>query len=229
MSRGSAGTMMGTRDDPAAPAGLRRLDAVVTPLVARFRRRRMRLFGETFAPTAATRVLDIGGTPYNWAFVPVRPALTLVNVGERERVEDGIRYLAGDGRALDFPDGAFDIVYSNSVIEHVGTFADMERFAREVRRLAPRYMVQTPNRRFPVDPHLLTPFVHWLPRDLQRAVVRNGTVVGWLTRPSPEAVRHIVDATRMLTVAEMRRLFPDARIVVERFGGLVKSIIAIRA
>jgi hypothetical protein len=34
---------------------------------------------------------------------------------------------------------------------------------------------------------------------------------------------------RLLTIKEMRALFPDAKIVLERYCGFVKSIVAIRA
>ena len=76
--------------------------------------------------------------------------------------------MAGDGRALPFRDEAFDVVFSNSVIEHVGDAASQRRFAREVARVGRAYWVQTPNRWFPVEQHLLTPLVHWLPKSWQR-------------------------------------------------------------
>ena len=88
--------------------------------------------------------------------------------------------------------------------------------------------VQTPARRFFFEPHLLTPFVHWLPRRWQRRLLRNFTVWGWLARPVPAQVeRHLVE-TRLLGLGEMRRLFPDCEIRCERFLGLTKSYVAVR-
>ena len=82
----------------------------------------------------------------------------------------GIAYVQGDACALPFDDGAFDVVFSNAVIEHVGGRDEQRRFVRELCRVAPRVFVSTPNRRFPVEVHTLMPFVHWLPRDARDRV-----------------------------------------------------------
>ena len=96
-------------------------------------------------------------------------------------------WVAGDGRSLPFRDGSFDVVFSNSVIEHVGDAASQRRFAREVARVGRAYWVETPNRWFPVEQHLLTPLVHWLPAAWQGAIVPRFTVVGARTRDARTA------------------------------------------
>jgi hypothetical protein len=134
----------------------------------------------------------------------------------------------GDGCALRFKDESFDIAYSNSVIEHVGSWENQQRFAAEVRRIAPRYYVQTPYRYFFVEPHLITPFIHFLPKTIARRLHRNFTVHGLITRPNQDWIDRFHAETRLLTVTEMKRLFPDAIILRERFLGMTKSIIAMR-
>jgi hypothetical protein len=183
--------------------------------------------------TAETRVLDIGGTPVNWELIPVTPRLVLLNMPSSEEVfgiASGIPWVAADGRQLPFRDAAFDIVFSNSVIEHVGDRTSQERFAREVARVGRAYWVQTPNRWFPVEQHLLTPFVHWLPKRWQGAILRRGTVWSALTRPTPDRrefyVEHFLRDIRLLGARELARFFPEARIVRERFLGMTKSLIA---
>ncbi len=193
----------------------------------------MRRFARACGITAQTRVLDIGGTPENWTFLPERPRLTLLNMPRaREELAGAAAWVAGDGRALPFRDGAFDVVFSNSVIEHVGDAASQRRFAGEVARVGRRYWVQTPNRRFPVEQHLLTPFIHWLPARWQRAIVPRFTVWGALVRVTPDRRRfyleHYLEEVRLLDAAQVRHLFPDARVVRERFLGITKSLIAIR-
>jgi hypothetical protein len=187
--------------------------------------------------TAQTRVLDIGGTPDNWQLIPVAPRLVLLNMPRASADLVGAGHLAagwvaGDGRELPFRDGAFDVVFSNSVIEHVGDATSQQRFAREVARVGRAYWVQTPNRWFPVEQHLLTPLVHWLPKRWQRAIVRRGTVWSALMRPTPDRrdfyVEHFLRDIRLLSFREMKRLFPGARIVRERFLGITKSLIACR-
>ena len=136
--------------------------------------------------------------------------------------------MRGDGRQLDYRPSAFDIVFSNSVAEHLGTWADQQRFAAEIRRVGKAYWVQTPNRWFPFDPHLLALFVHYLPKAIQQHLLRYGTIWGLVIRPTRAQVAGFLAEVRLLTEREMRALFPDAQILVERFCGLNKSFIAVR-
>jgi len=194
----------------------------------RFRRRRMRSFYERFKITPQTDVLDLGGREFNWTLMPFHPRVTIVNRSIQENQSGEIRWILADVRDLPFPDKAFEIVYSNSVVEHLGSLEDQRRFAAECRRLGRSYYVQTPNRRFFIEPHLLTPFIHWLPEKIRARLLRNFTVWGWITRPGPEARAHFLNTTRMLSRAEFQSLFPEAEIWTERFWGMAKSFTAIR-
>lgn len=194
-----------------------------------FRRRRMARFAAELAIGPATRVLDIGGTPECWDLLPVRPRVTLLNTPRAAEEVGDVRWVAGDGRALPFRDGAFDVVFSNSVIEHVGDRESQLRFAREVARVGRAYWVQTPNRWFPVEQHLLTPLVHWLPRRWQRAVVPRCTVWSLVVRVTPDRRRffleHYLADVRLLGAGELRCLFPGARVIRERLLGWTKSLV----
>jgi Methyltransferase domain len=131
--------------------------------------------------------------------------------------------------ASPFADASFDVVFSNSLIEHLGTEERQRAFASEVRRLSKDgYFVQTPNRWFPIEPHYLAPLVQFVPQRIRPTVIRWMTPFGWLTRPSREGCRRICSEIRLLSAHEMRRLFPDAEIVRERFFGFTKSLIAVR-
>lgn len=196
-----------------------------------FRRRRMRRFTSLIAPRAGDRLLDVGGTPWLWEEHAGGGRITLLNQefsaptpAEAAR----FTFVAGDGCALPFDPGSFEILFSNSVIEHVGTWERQQAFAAEARRVGRRLWVQTPAREFFIEPHLIAPFVHWLPRTAQRRLIRNFTVRGWLERPDPSSVEAFLDEVRLLTLAEMRTLFPDCTILQERFLGLTKSYIAVR-
>ena len=202
-----------------------------TALSLHFRRRRMRRFVREFQVTSQTRILDIGGTPDCWELIAEWPRVTLLNTPRaKDDLRGAVSWVAGDGRALPFRDGAFDIVFSNSVIEHVGDAASQERFAREVARVGRAYWVQTPNRWFPVEQHLLTPFVHWLPRSWQRAIVPRFTVWSVVVPVSPDRRRfyleHYLSDVRLLSAGELRGLFPGARLIRERVLGWTKSLIA---
>lgn len=200
---------------------------VISPL---FRRRRLRWMQRQLSLRCGERVLDVGGYPWCWPPEATAARVTLLNRAfPTDRApEDRFTYLIGDGCALAFEDGAFDALFSNSVIEHVGTWERQQAFAREAQRVGRRLWVQTPAREFFVEPHLLAPFVHWLPPRTQRGLLRWFTPWGWMTRPSPAEVDGFLAEVRLLTRAEMRELFPDCEILTERFLGWPKSYIAVR-
>jgi hypothetical protein len=182
---------------------------------------------------AETRVLDVGGTPETWDMVERRPRVTLLNTPRtRAELAGAAWWVAGDGCSLPFRDGAFDVVFSNSVIEHVGDARRQQLFASEIARVGRAYWVQTPNRWFPVEQHLLTPLIHWLPKPWQRVLAPRFTVWDWLVKPPEDRrafyLNHYLNDVRLLSAAEVRQLFPDARVIRERFFGWTKSLIAIR-
>ena len=191
----------------------------------------MRRFARDFQIAPETRILDIGGTPDCWDLLPVCPRITLLNTPRaKDDLGGAAVWVAGDGRALPFADASFDVVFSNSVIEHVGDVDSQRRFAGEVMRVGRRYWVQTPNRWFPVEQHLLTPFVHWLPRGLQREVVPRCNLWSLLVRVTPDRrrfyIEHYLADVRLLSAAELEKLFPGARLIRERFLGWTKSLVA---
>lgn len=183
--------------------------------------------------TENTRVLDIGGTPEYWDLLPVKPRLILLNTPRaKDELSGAATWVAGDGRRLPFRDGAFDIVFSNSVIEHVGNQESQRRFAQEVMRVGRGYWVQTPNRWFPVEQHLLTPFIHWAPVHWQRAFAPRFNLWQLVARPSEDRrkfyLEHYLTDVKLLSAAELAELFPDARVIRERFLAWTKSLVAMR-
>jgi hypothetical protein len=204
-----------------------------TPFQRWFRPRRVRLLFKLLNVTENTRVLDMGGGAIFWDLAASLglqiPQVTVLNIrpaGDQER--PFLKWIQGDARATQFDDRSFDLVFSNSLIEHLGDLKSQAKFALEVQRLAPNYFVQTPDRRFPIEPHLLAPFVHWLPDGVRRRAIRNFSVWGLLNRPSSEKCEELVREIRLLSGSQMKELFPHANLVTERFMGLPKSVIAVR-
>jgi hypothetical protein len=197
-----------------------------------FRQCRWALFLDIFHPDASTRILDVGGHVYDWeGIVPIASQITLLNLAyPKATVPAPARFTSviGDGRRLPFPDGSFDIVYSNSVIEHVGNRADQERFAAEIRRVARGVFLQTPNRWFFIEPHFIAPFVHYLPPRLAQRLLRVFSVRAWLRRGDDVELAQLDRELRLLTASEMRTLFPDCILHRERWCGLTKSFVMVR-
>jgi len=191
----------------------------------------MRAFAREFAPDASTRILDVGGTAFNWSLLDVPACLTLLNLEPPHgpsALPEGAVAVVGSGTRLPHADGSFDVAFSNSVIEHVVEPEARRRFAAELRRVGRGLWVQTPARGFPVEPHLMGVFVHWLPRRWQRRLIRGLTLWGWLARPGADEVEAFLDGTRLLDARELAELFPDCEIRRERFLGLPKSYVAVR-
>lgn len=186
------------------------------------------------------RIIDIGGTADYWRrvgfdFIEANNLhITCVNVeakefGESVPIVSRFDFQQGDARELPFADNSFDFVHSNSVIEHVGRYQDMAAYAREVRRLAPAYYIQTPYFWFPVDPHFYRmPFFHWLPASLRLKLVRRYKL-GW-ARPVSDIAHgmRIVESAVLLDRIRFSALFPDAQFRTERLAALPKSLLALR-
>jgi SAM-dependent methyltransferase len=197
-----------------------------------FRRQRTELFLRLFHPQAATRILDVGGFPADWdGVVPIESQITLVNL-ELKPVDKPWpkRYVEelGDGCALRYADQSFDIGYSNSVIEHLQTWENQKRFAAEIRRVGKSLFVQTPNRWFPIEPHFVTAFVHFLPARLARKLLPVFSFRGWFRSGDNIELKKLADELRLLSFREVKELFPDCEIHREKYFGFTKSFIAVR-
>lgn len=205
-----------------------RFAALHRPIARFFRTRRLRKLARAFDLRGSTTVLDLGGAEYYWRWISPRPAVTVANLAARDLAPRDLPWVRADGRRLPFCDGSFDLVYCNSVLEHLPDERSREAMAREIARVGSGYCVQTPNRWFPLDAHTLTPGFHFLPTRLQARLARNFTVWGWLQRPGREEARGFVESIQLLVADDLRRLFPDGGIERERLLGLTKSISAVR-
>jgi Methyltransferase domain len=184
-------------------------------------------------PTPQDVMLDVGGYPEYWAKNELKVArVDCLNVHAiPEPVPNGhspVKTLIGDGCALEFKAGSYPIVFSNSVIEHVGDWDAQQRFAQEARRVGQRLWIQTPAYECPIEPHFLMPFAHYLPVGIRRWVVKWLSPWAWMAKPSEADLNYLL-GTRLLRLSEMRELFPDCEIRTEKLLGLfAKSYIAVR-
>ena len=149
--------------------------------------------------------------------------MTVVNVFDQKPFE-GVEVVIGDATSLaGFANNSFDIVFSNSVLGHVGGWARQQQMAAEVRRVGRRYFVQTPNHRFPLDWRTMVPFFHWLAPSMQAWFFQRIRVGRYQRVHDPAAAAELAVRVRNITRSELRTLFPEATIVSERVCGLTKS------
>jgi SAM-dependent methyltransferase len=162
------------------------LGRVASQASLRSRERKLRLFLDLFQPGPGTTVVDVGvtdapfgdGSTDNFfeALYPWPERVTGVGHTELDRFAAAfprVTAVRADGRDLPFSDGAFDLGFSNAVVEHVaGGREGQRRFVHELCRVAGRVFVTTPNMYFPLEVHSLLPFAHWLPRVLRDPLLR---------------------------------------------------------
>jgi 2-polyprenyl-3-methyl-5-hydroxy-6-metoxy-1,4-benzoquinol methylase len=194
-------------------------------VLPKFRKDRMLLFRERFPIDGNTTVLDMGGGAFNWTLISERPRLTILDVYDHHNKAVWAKYVVGDGCKTDFASGEFDIVFSNSVIEHVGGVERQKQFASECMRCGRGFFVQTPNRWFPLDTHTLLPFAHWLPQRFFRKLLRFAP--RFLFFKSDPGDMNDFANMRLLSKSDMETLFPGAEIIEEKFYGITKSLIAV--
>jgi hypothetical protein len=192
------------------------------------RRRRSDLLVRLLKPLQQPlTILDVGGTVEYWRTVNLPPGLARQIVLLNKFVQQAsipFETVVGDACDLSrYNDCHFDLVFSNSVIGHVGSFADQQRMAREIRRVGKYFFVQTPNHSFPLDWRTLVPFFHFLPVETQAWCFEHFPVgTNNRARNSAEAM-HLAVRVRNIRRQELALLFPQANVVNERVLGFTKS------
>lgn len=219
--------------------------SIASKISTRAREKRAATFRSLFDLTAETKILDLGAQAGDHIRLvldgtPVRTENVCIADMDGAAIRRGHAALGYNGIQIDesaslpFADNSFDIVFCSSVIEHVTApkdevwaadagfrdraFARQRQFADEIRRIGRSFFVQTPNRTFIMESHLWLPFVNFFPRGLLVTTIRF-TNRFWPFKSLPDF--------NLLDRCEMKELFPEAEIAVERKFGLVKSIMAI--
>lgn len=176
-------------------------------------------------------VLDVGGRQKFWEDMNFTDEadinLTILNVEKVEVTKPNFRSIVGDTRKIpDLKSQEFDVVFSNSVIEHVGDYQQQSQMVEEIKRLGKRYFIQTPNYFFPIEPHFLFPCFQFFPLYLKVFILLNFGA-GWYKKVEnkQEAVE-VANSINLLTEQKVRSLFPEATIYQEKLFGLTKSFIA---
>ena len=182
------------------------------------RKKRMEYFlGKLSAIPKPIKILDVGGSIDFWEQMNIfiedpEVEITLLNL--KPQHIGTVKYsnfisIAGDARNMfQFKDKSFDIVFSNSVIEHVGSFEDQKKMADEIMRVGKRYFIQTPYRYFPIEPHFLFPFFQFLPFSIRGLMIRNFQLGFWHKKPDLEKARDEIASINLLSIKRLKKFFP---------------------
>lgn len=192
---------------------VRLFQALLGPFSHHTRRKRGELFVATMKPVPGEKVLDVGGQPQIWDHVKVPLEITCLNLAGIMTTEHQSHhkfiFVEGDGCDMpQFQPGQFDMVFSNSVIEHVGDESKRAMFAREIRRISNRYWVQTPYKHYPIEAHSGMPFWWLYPEFIRKAILRR-----W--KKKLPAWTEMIEHTTVISTSELKALFPESKVRLE--------------
>lgn len=213
------------------------MDGALTTLFNHYSRRsregKNEVFVESFPLTGNETILDVGGEVGKQGQTlldayPVKHKITVINIDIQhlERIKEiypEINLVVGDACRLPFGDKQFDMVYSNAVIEHVGTLNDQRTMAGEVMRVGQGWFVTTPNRWYPFEFHLRMPLINWLPEPLMKRFARLWS----FNHVRGRYQSGLTPKFRLLSVRQMRRLFPSSTVIAQRITFWPETIMAI--
>jgi hypothetical protein len=194
----------------------------------KIRQRRNEEFKRTFPDLASMRVLDLGGTALSWQVTGLRAnSVTIVNLDDAPDPEEPwLEYVRGDACAGGF--GKYDLVFSNSLMEHLGGHARRREFADVVRDSAPSWWVQTPYRYFPIEPHWVFPGFQFMPFRTRLFISQHWSMLHMPACKDRVAAEELVASVELISASEMRSYFPASQIWFERIAGIPKSIVSLR-
>lgn len=176
------------------------------------RKRMYKIYLKYFPPKVGSDVVDIGVTPdtkyeesnFFERFYPFKDNLYATSIEDASFLEKqypGMHFIR-QTEDLHFPfeDSRFEYVFSNAVVEHVGTNQNQKDFIKECIRIAQSgFFLTTPDRMFPVEVHTCLPFFNWIPKKTFRKILR-GTKFDWCSYESN---------LNLLTTREVRRMLDD--------------------
>lgn len=200
--------------------------------------KRFKIFEDIIKDKKNISILDVGGTYDFWMKMnsqEIDAKITIMNLtvdaaGHKpENFPFESEQIIGDARDMAmFSNKEFDMVFSNSVIEHVGNFQDQKSMAEEVQRVGKSYFIQTPNFFFPIEPHFLFPYFQFLPLWIKIQIVYYFNMNFWWSNEKIKDYNHAIQVAsevRLMKLSELKRLFKDCLVFKEKFLHLNKSFI----
>lgn len=207
-------------------------------IAQKMRRRRIEIFEIFFKKTFWDKlnkgdkieILDIGGTIEYWEAVKFKylkqSNITLLNLEVIEIPKEYSNMNSVKGNAINlkqYDDNEFMFCFSNSVIEHVGDYHAQKKMAKEILRVGEHGYLQTPNKYFCIEPHFLFPFFQFLPVRIKVFLLMHFDIGNYQRTKNKQKAYEAATEIRLLSLKEMKKLFPGIEIYKENIGPFVKS------
>ncbi|MCP4414164.1 MAG: methyltransferase domain-containing protein [Gammaproteobacteria bacterium] len=187
--------------------------SLMQPFSKYTRKRRLAEFTQIVKPYQGMKILDLGGQPCIWDFIDIPLDITCLNlpgVAFKDHItHHNITYTEGD--ACNMPGistGQYDLVFSNSAIEHVGNIEKRKQFAKEVLRISKNFWIQTPSKAYPLEAHCGMPFWWFYPDRFRSFFLKK-----W--KKKLPAWTEMVAGTTIVSKKELISLFPTGKIKTE--------------
>ncbi len=94
--------------------------------------------------------------------------------------------------------------------------------ASEIIRVGKKFIIQTPNKYFFIEPHYLLPFFQFLPSSIKFFILTQ-TKMSRLKRWNKDFAKQYINEIRLMTFKELKTLFPNCNVYYEKFLGMNKS------
>jgi hypothetical protein len=190
------------------------------------RKKRFNLFLKILDVSSMMNILDVGGSESIWMGTGLEHKVTILNSKIYQKVNP-FRYIEGNACNMNgIGNNSYDIIFSNSVIEHVGDGRCQKMFANELMRVGKKCWIQTPNKYFPIEPHFVFPYFQFMPKRIQEYIG-----VNWKysqLKRNNENVFEELNKLNLLSKTQLKNLFPGFAIYEEKYFGLIKSLVAYR-
>jgi len=201
------------------------------------RARKLELFNQIMKPVKEMKLLDVGAQinpnghkehqlidtyPWKHNFAVVNISQEHITVIKKRYSE--VEAVVCDACELPWDDKSFDVVFSNAVIEHLGSFERQKKMAVEIMRVGKRWFVTTPNRWFPFEFHMRLPLVTWLPGD---SYLRIGHIISYNHIRGTYMFGAKRDDLRLMSASELQECFPGSKIIKQRVTFMAETLIAV--
>lgn len=177
------------------------------------------------------KILDLGGSEYFWRnlnLINLNDIQILLLNTEFQDVKNfsNIDFINKDVRDLsEFSDNEFDVVHSNSLIEHLSTYDEQKKLAAEIQRIGKNYFIQTPNYYFPVEPHFLYPFFQFFSKEKKIALIQKKDLGWYKKQENMDKAEALASSIRLMKKSELENIFKNPKIHSEKYFLFTKSFI----